>query len=245
MSETTRRASLFWPSAISLGAVLVGLALGIWQVQRLGWKTDLIAERQARVMAPPLTALPADEAAAAATEFRRVVVSGRFDFSREVHLAATTDRGNVGFQIIVPFRLADGREILINRGWVPTAKRDPATRAAGQMAGEVTVGGLIRMGGRGGWFAAPANDPQRNLWIWVDLPAIAAKVGIQPAPAFLVDAGPAPNPGGSPIGGQTRVNLPNDHLQYALTWFSLALVFAVMYGIYVRKHRREQVDATQ
>lgn len=240
MSKSARRAGLFWPSAISLGAVLVGLALGVWQVQRLGWKTDLIAERQARVTAPALATLPADEAAAVAAEFRRVAVTGRFDFAREAHLAATTDRGNVGFQIIVPLRLADGREILVNRGWVPTAKRDPATRAAGQMAREVTVEGLIRTGGRGGWFAAPANDPQRNLWIWIDLPAIAAKLGIQPAPVFVVDAGPASNPGGLPIGGQTRVNLPNDHLHYALTWFSLALVFAVMYGIYVRKHRQEQ-----
>jgi surfeit locus 1 family protein len=232
------RASLLWPTVISLGAVLTMLGLGIWQVQRLAWKNDLIAERQVRLAAPPVTELPVDPAAAAAAEFRRVVVTGAFRFGREAHLAATTDRGNVGYQIIVPFRLKDGSEILINRGWVPAAKRDPAARAAGQIAGEVSIEGLIRPGGRLGWFAAPANDAQRNIWIWLDLPAIADQLGIRPAPAFVIDAGPAPNPGGVPIGGQTRVNLPNDHLYYAITWFSLALVFAVMYGIYVRTQRQ-------
>ncbi|MBM3597106.1 MAG: SURF1 family protein [Alphaproteobacteria bacterium] len=228
---------LFWPTTISLGAVLITASLGIWQVQRLHWKTALIADRQARVEAPALAELPADAAAAQAAEFRRIKVTGSFRHEREAHLAATTDRGNVGFQIITPFRLANGREILINRGWVPTARRDAATRAAGQVAGEVTIEGLIRPGGKPGWFAAPPNDVRRNLWIWLDLEAISAELGVSPAPAFIIDAGPAPNPGGLPLGGQTRVALPNDHWQYALTWFGLSAVFAIMYVIYWRQNR--------
>ncbi|MBM3571769.1 MAG: SURF1 family protein [Alphaproteobacteria bacterium] len=231
------RRSNFWPSVISLGAILITAGLGVWQVQRLHWKTALIAERQARLAAPPVTEFPADRAAAEAAEFRRVVVTGTFRFDKESHLAATTDRGNVGYQIIVPFRLGDGREVLVNRGWVPPSRRGSEQRAAGQVAGAVTLEGLIRPGGRPGWFAAPANDPRRNIWIWLDLPAVAAELKVEPAPAFVIDAGPAVNPGGFPIGGQTRIHLPNDHLQYALTWFSLSVVFAVMYGIYLRKQR--------
>ncbi|HTO82060.1 MAG TPA: SURF1 family protein [Methylomirabilota bacterium] len=228
----------FWPTVISIPAFVVLLGLGTWQVQRLHWKEQLIAERTARTTAAPI-ALPAAGQALPAgklddLDFRRATVQGEFRHDQEMYLAARTMEGSVGYQIVTPLQLADGSVALVNRGWVPDTRKDPAKRAAGQVAGTVTVDGVIRVPGVQHWLQ-PDNEPARNIWFWSDLPAMAAHAGI-PAeklvPVFL-EAGPAPNPGGLPIGGQTHINLPNDHLQYAIIWFALAVGLA---AIYVRYH---------
>ena len=106
------------------------------------------------------------------------------------------------------------------------------------MSGAVTVEGAIRAPGVQHWLQ-PDNEPDRNIWFWNDLPAMAAHAGIAPdhlVPVFL-EAGPAPNPGGLPIGGQTRVTLPNDHLQYAITWYALAAGLAMIYLLYHREQK--------
>jgi surfeit locus 1 family protein len=232
----------FWPTLFTIPALILLLGLGSWQVQRLFEKEAMIAEREARIAAAPVD-LPAPGAAAAAEtlaglEFRRTVASGEFLHDKELYLAARTMRGNVGYQIVTPLRLASGGYLMVNRGWVPEAQKDPAKRAAGQVQGAVTVDGAIRMPGHQNWLQ-PDNEPQHNMWFWADLPAMAAGAGIpanELVPVFL-EAGPAPNPSGIPIGGQTKVNLPNDHLQYAITWYILAVALAVIYVLYHRKPR--------
>jgi surfeit locus 1 family protein len=97
----------------------------------------------------------------------------------------------------------------------------------------VHVSGLLRVPPqeKPGWFI-PDNRPDRNDWFWIDLPAMAAADGIANAAPFYIDADPTPNPGGWPKGGVTPLALPNDHLQYALTWFSLAAALVVIYVVY-------------
>ena len=229
----------FWPTLFTIPALILLLALGSWQVQRLFEKEATIADREARIAADPVE-LPAPGATApealAPLEFRRAVAAGEFLHDQELFLAARTMRGNVGYQIVTPLRLRSGGTLLVNRGWVPEAQKDPAKRAEGQVAGQVTVDGAIRLPGRQNWLQ-PDNEPQNNVWFWADLQAMADRAGIPAAelvPVFL-EAGPAPNPGGIPIGGQTKVTLPNDHLQYAITWYILAVALAVIYVLY---HRR-------
>jgi surfeit locus 1 family protein len=150
-----------------------------------------------------------------------------------MYLAARTMQGAVGYQVVTPLKRADGSFLLVNRGWVPDDRKDPATRPDGQVSGTVAVEGAIRIPGRQHWLQ-PDNEPAKNLWFWSDLAAMAGHAAIPPdqlVPVFL-EAGAAPNPDGLPIGGQTRVNLPNDHLQYAITWFALAVGLAVIYVVY-------------
>ena len=220
-----------WAIGIVLAALCVLLGLGIWQLQRLAWKNELIELRETRLAEAPI-ALPADladpAALLAALAHRRVTVSGAFLHDREVYLAATR-RGKFGFRVITPLRRADGATVLIDRGWVPNEARDPAFRLEGQVESEVTVQGLLRGASERGWFT-PDNDPARNYWFWRDLAAMATFAGVD-APPLLIEADTMPNPGGLPIGTKMAVNLRNEHLQYAIVWFSLAaslLVIAVL-----------------
>ncbi len=228
-----------WPTLFTVPALAVLIGIGTWQVQRLHWKQDLIALRSARLQAPPVALSELDLAGAkdlAALEFRRVQVTGRFLHEEEMYLAARNLRSSVGYHVITPLERSDGSVVLVNRGWVPLDRKAPGTRAAGQRSGSVTVSGLLRAGGRKGVFT-PDNRPGENFWFYVDVPAMAVHAGLERVHPFVIEAGPAANPGGFPIGGQSRVKLRNDHLQYAITWYSLAAALLVIYVLY---HRRER-----
>jgi surfeit locus 1 family protein len=226
-----------WPTVFTIPALILLLGLGTWQVQRLHWKEGLIAERTARTTAAPI-ALPKAGATLSADQltdldFRHAAATGRFLHDKEMYLAARTMNGNVGYQIVTPLELDDGGVALVNRGWVPNELKDPAKRAAGEVTGEVSVDGVIRLPGRQNWLQ-PDNERDKNTWFWTDLSAMAGHAGIAPdrLVPVLLEAGPAPNPGGYPLGGQARINLPNDHLQYAITWYLLAVGLAVIYVTY-------------
>jgi surfeit locus 1 family protein len=232
------RKSLFWPGFFAFLGVLLLLGLGTWQVERLFWKERLIAERHAAVTAPPI-ALPATLAAAEPLAFHRVHASGTFLPDRELFLGATDGEGHLGYQVIEPLRLASGAVLLVNRGYVPEDKKLPQTREAGEPAGEVMVTGLLRLAPhvKPHWFL-PANNAERNYWFWVDIPAMTAAAHLDRVLPFYVDADKTPNPGGLPEGGQTLLDLPNNHLQYAITWYALAVALAAMTFIFLRRRAR-------
>jgi surfeit locus 1 family protein len=233
-----RNRALVWPSVFAGGAFLVLLGLGTWQVERLFWKERLIAERHAAVTGAPI-ALPPSLDAARTLEYHRVRVSGRLANDHELYLGATSPDGRAGYQVITPLSLADGATILVNRGFIPQDRKAPDSRAAGELAGDVTVTGLLRLPpqGKPHWFI-PANSPERNYWLYVDIPAMAAAAHVENVLPFYVDADATPNPGGLPVGGQTPLELPNDHLQYAITWYALAVALAVIYILFVRRQRQ-------
>jgi surfeit locus 1 family protein len=230
----------FWPTLFAVPVTLLCLGLGFWQVERLFWKRGLIAERQAAVAAPAILA-PPDLARAEKLEFHHVTDEGVFLNDKEIHLGATSELGRSGYQILTPLREAGGRSVFVNRGFVPAELRDPAKRAAGQIEGATKVEGLLRLppAGRPNWFL-PDNRPDLNYWFWVDLPAMAAADKLERVAPFYIDADAAPNPGGWPKGGVTRLELPNNHLQYAITWFSLAAALIVIYVLF---HRRRDAGA--
>lgn len=219
-----------WPTIFSVPAFILMIGLCIWQVQRLHWKADLIAERAARVTAEP-AALPAVGADPAAMEFHRVRLEGAFLHDKELYLGARSLNGNPGYHILTPFALAEGGTVLVDRGWVPVARKAPDSRAEGQVAGAQAVEGIVRLPHGKAWIQ-PENEPGNNMWFFIDLPAMAAASGIDLRTDLFVEAGPAENPGQYPVGGQTRVALPNDHLQYAITWGLLAVALAVIYVLY-------------
>jgi surfeit locus 1 family protein len=225
----------FWPTVFSLPALLLLLGLGIWQLERLAWKEGLIAERAAAVAAAPVPA-PQTLAEARRLEFHRVFVDGVFLHAKEIYLGASSGAGSIGYQVLTPLREPGGQIVFIDRGYIPAGLKDPARRAAGQIAGTVHIQGLLRLppAGRPNWFL-PDNRPDLNYWFWVDLKAMAAADKLDRVAPFYLDADAAPNPGGWPQGGVTRLELPNHHLQYAITWFSLAIALVVIYVLY---HRR-------
>ena len=230
------------PTLFTVPGVLILLALGIWQVQRLHWKEALIAQRDAAVAAPPVVP-PQTLAEARGRAFHHIVATGTFQNDKELLLAASSDSGEAGYQIVTPLALEDGRTMFVNRGFVPTELKDPAKRAAGELTGVQRVVGLLRIPPAvKPSFFLPDNRPDLNLWFWVDLPAMARQDGIADPAPFYIDADKTPNPGGWPKGAITRLDLPNDHLQYAITWFSLAVALIVIYVLY---HRQDPSSANE
>ena len=226
----------FWPTVITAPALLVLLGLGAWQIQRLCWKERLIAERAAAVAAPAVPA-PQSLAQALHLDFHRVVAVGTFLHAKEIYLGASAGAGGIGYQVLTPLEEPDGAIVFVNRGYIPAELKNSAKRAAGQVSGTVRVVGLLRLppNGRPNWFL-PDNRPDLNYWFWVDLPAMAAADALDRVEPFDIDADAAPNPGGWPKGGVTRLELANDHLQYAITWFSLAVALMVIYFLFHRRN---------
>jgi surfeit locus 1 family protein len=211
---------------IVLGVIFL-LGLGSWQLQRMAWKHALIAKIEARMVGEPVE-LPDKMTADEALDYTRVKITGVFHHDKELHLAARDIRfSTYGAQILTPLELADHRFILVSRGWVPKENVSSETRKAGQIAGQVTVTGIVRLPKGRGWMAAD-NAPQKNVWLWVDLPAMAQAVGLSSFAPILIEADATPNVGGLPVGGQTRVNFMDNHFVYAITWFSLALALLVI-----------------
>jgi surfeit locus 1 family protein len=211
------------------------LALGIWQVQRRAWKLDLIDRIERRVHAEAVPILPASSwqaVNAADDEYRHVTASGRFLHDRETLVHALTIDGP-GYWVITPLQTSDGI-VLVNRGFVPPERRDPASRSEGNPPGPVSVTGLLRMSEPGGHLLR-TNDAASDRWYSRDVPAIARARSLDRVAPFFIDADEAPNQGGWPRGGLTVVSFPNNHLVYALTWFTLALMLA---GAGVRRLRR-------
>jgi surfeit locus 1 family protein len=227
---------LLWPTLFSLPALMICLALGGWQIERLFWKRDLIAQREAAVTAAP-AAVPKTLSEARGMEFRHVSDEGVFLNDKEIYLGATSEGGGQGYQVLTPLLEPGGRVVFVNRGYIPSELKDPAKRALGQITGTVRVQGLLRLppAGRPNWFL-PDNRPDLNYWFWVDLAAMSAADKLGRVAPFYIDADATPNAGGWPKGGVTRLTLPNNHLQYAITWFSLAVALIVIYVLFHRRN---------
>jgi surfeit locus 1 family protein len=226
----TRWRSPMLAAILGILGLAILLGLGTWQVQRLHWKEGLLATIHTRINAQPET-LAAVEKRFRDTgdvEYWPVTVQGHFLNDRERHFLATW-QGASGFDVYTPLVLDDGRIIFVNRGFVPYDRKDPSTRKAGEVEGEVSISGLARnpLSKKPSWFV-PDDNVAENVFFWKDLKTMVASAGLSPARVlpFFVDAGSAPNPGGLPVGGVTIIDLPNNHLQYALTWYGLAATLA-------------------
>jgi surfeit locus 1 family protein len=224
-------------TAATLAGLALLIGLGLWQIQRLHWKEGLIAQIEARTKGPPITL---EHALALAREGRdpsywRVRIDGRFHHALERYLYAVSD-GRVGWHVITPLETEAGEMVIIDRGFVPDELKDPSSRALGEVGNVVTVTGIARAPDTQGLFI-PDNEPEANRWFWRDLQAMARSMfpeaTVEVAP-FYLEAEKSNVPGGWPEGGQTRLALPNNHLQYAITWFLMAAALLVIYGLYVR-----------
>jgi surfeit locus 1 family protein len=226
---------LLWPTIVMLPIFLFSLSLGVWQMERRAWKRDILDRIATNQAAAPMTLEELLKGDPLRFEYGRVRVSGSFVLVWDFYLAARSLKSKGGMQVVTPLRTDDGIIVLFDRGWIPSEKKDPAKRAEGQLPGRVDLVGIVRRSQIKRQFA-PDNDPARNFWFHVDVPVMRRIAGGRPDPvldSFFLEADATPNPGGVPIGGQTRLDIPNDHLQYAITWFLIALAGA---GVYLAYH---------
>jgi surfeit locus 1 family protein len=238
-TAAARRRSLVIPGLVALAALATLVALGTWQLERKAWKEALIATLNARLAAAPADLPPATTWGRLdrdADEFRRVTFAAELLHGQEalVYTAGSSLRSDVsgpGYWVFTPARRVDGSVVMVNRGFVPEGRKDPASRADGQVGGTVQIVGAMRWPEARGLFT-PADDPQRNRWFVRDHLAIAAAKGVGAAAPFFVDQEAPVPPGGLPQPGKLTPKLPNNHLQYALTWYGLAIVLVVVFLVW-------------
>ena len=248
--QNARSSGLLWPTLLTVIGLAILLGLGTWQMQRLDWKNGLVERIEARTKAPAVSLDAAlgiytgsfAEGVAAALEYTRVELEGRFLHDREQYLYAPHPKLGPGYHVLTPLEVTGpiSRIVLVNRGYVPQAMKERARRPQGIVAGETKLAGFVRLPAAPNAFTPP-NDPVRNLWYWRDLPALlaAAVPGRErEAVPFTIDAqADAANAGTWPRGGTTELKLPNRHLEYALTWYGLAVTLLAVYLAYVRSRR--------
>lgn len=228
-----RRSGLLWPTVLGAAGLAVLVGLGTWQLQRRQWKEALIAKIAARVKAEPVSLTHALRTFAEGgdVEYLHVVARGRFHHDKERYLYAPAKSG-LGWHVYTPFELGPQRFVWVNRGFVPDEMKAPQSRGGqGPPDGQAGLTGIVRPPPQPGLFT-PQNDAPRNLWYWPDSAAMTASAFARPVEAapFTIDADASPGPGGWPRGGTTRIDLPNRHLEYALTWYGLALTLIGVYA---------------
>ncbi len=240
-----RRRGTVIPVIFVLAAV-AGLAwLGTWQLERLHWKQDLVARLDAKLSAKPTDLPPRERWArlsAAEDEFRRVTFPAEFLPDQEVLVFSSgsslrPDVAGPGYWVFSPARLLGGSLVVVNRGFVPEGKQEPKMRAEGQPKGVVEVAGAMRWPEPRGEFT-PADDPAKNLWFARDPASMAAAKKWGVVAPFYVDQEAPPATGGLPKVGPLTPSLPNNHLQYAVTWFGLALAVLISGFVFLRSRWR-------
>jgi surfeit locus 1 family protein len=249
-APTPRRRSWRGLLVPALLAFIILVGLGTWQLERKAWKEALIASLDERLAASPV-ALPAPGTWAnldpASDEYRRVAFNAQFDYAKEalVFAAASafrpdvSDRG-LGYWVFTPARLADGGLVVVNRGFVPEGRQDPKSRATGDVSGTIAIAGAMRWPDTRHWFT-PNDDPRHNLWFTRDPIAIAAAKGLGAVAPFYVEQETPVPPGGLPLPGKLVVVLPDNHLQYAITWYGLAIVLVVVFAAWASSARNRDI----
>ncbi|MEM8914654.1 MAG: SURF1 family protein, partial [Pseudomonadota bacterium] len=201
-------------------ALLVGFVLlGNWQIQRLSWKLDLIEAVDSRAFADPV-APPEGQVTQDGHAYLRIALRGQFQHDLSITVKAVTDLGP-GYWVMTPL-LSGNRYYWINRGFVPTDKREPDHWTT--PSGEIDVVGLLRITEPGGTLLE-RNDPSANRWYSRDVVALSADVGLAQSATYFIDAEHDGEPASWPRGGLTKVTFRNPHLTYAMTWYAMALLF--------------------
>ncbi len=238
------REGIVFPAVFTGISLVILVALGAWQMHRRAEKLGLIAAIDTRSKAAPASApVVADWASfdPAVDAYRAVRARGTFRHDSEAHVFFSIPQpksgiGGPGYLILTPFLLETGGIALVNRGFVPADRKDAASRAEGQTPGEVTIEGLLRGPEARGAFAG-ADDIAKNIFFVRDPAAIARAKGMDKVAPYIIDVvAPVPS-GGLPQPGATQIAIPNNHLQYAMTWWSLAGILAIIFALYARSRR--------
>jgi surfeit locus 1 family protein len=228
-------------SVLALIMFVTLCALGNWQVNRLAWKEDLIQTIQSRIHQPPRP-IESYFKTEQGTDYWPVTLSGKFRHESERHFFATFE-GQSGYYIYTPLEIAPNGFIFINRGFVPFDMKEASKRTAGQTQGVVNITGLARsILSEKPSSSLPDNDTAKNVFYWKDFAAMRDTAGLPSGATVLevfVDADKtATPPSGMPIGGVTIIDLPNSHLQYAVTWYVLAATLLGIWLVMAWRQRR-------
>ena len=200
-------------------------ALGTWQLYRLQWKMELISEITFGLNSTPITYSNSIK-----KNYQRIVSKGSFNFEDQIYLYSLNDKGQPGFDVITPFKTINNEIVLVNRGWIPKGlKKNPKINS---LENNIKIIGLLRKIYKANMFR-PENDLENNIWFSVNLNDLEKLTGNKFSNfiVFLED----PNMK-APLPKKITVDVPNNHLKYAITWYSIAISI-LLYYLYFRKKK--------
>ncbi len=217
-----------WATLFTVLCVVILCALGTWQLYRLAWKTDLLARIAIAQARPSVLVEPAklDET----WDFHHGMVEGQYDHTHTIAIVPRTYNGVMGAHLLTPLKLSDGRTIIVNRGWVPEGKVVPLEKKRGT----VQVRGVFRIPEEPNMFV-PFNHPEKGAWYRIDLSDLARYLKTDALVPVLLYAEVESGAGRYPVAQAIVPHIPNNHLQYALFWFSMAVVLV---GVYIARFVR-------
>ncbi|KAF4548605.1 SURF1-like protein [Elsinoe fawcettii] len=234
-----------WGLAVLAFIPITAFVLGSWQVQRLGWKTELLARFEDRLVRDPLPLPPSiDPESIKDFDYRRVYATGRFRHDQEMLIGPRMHDGADGYLVVTPFErdfkeYPGNTKILVSRGWISKDKADQKSRPESLPQGEVTVQGLLREPWKKNMFT-PDNQPEQWRFFFPDVAQMAGLTGSQ---AVWIEETMRPDlveaytrqDKGIPIGRAPEVNLRNNHTQYIFTWYSLSMATSIMLWMVIKK----------
>ena len=221
------------PIITTLAAFILLTALGTWQVYRLHWKTGILDSIHERIAEEEVT-LPLEHYDINALEYRKVQAKGKYVYDKDIFLYMQKE-GKSGYNVITPFILGDSSAILVNRGWIPMDMRQTFLDQEKEKSPEVMVDGILQRGETQGMFV-PNNNFSKNVWFWLDINDASKISGIHFPPLYIRATGP--NLAGEyPLKSDLTIKIRNDHLQYAITWYSLSIAVLVIFALYHKKEK--------
>ena len=224
---------VFWPTVFFVFSLIILVSLGTWQVKRLIWKNDLISF-YLKQSTNNIINLHKENFVSEEIEYRKVRLTGKFLNKKEVHITGKTYEGNAGFHVVTPFLMQNGNYVLVNRGWVSENYKEAKSRSFSLINEETSVIGLIRYPQKKGYFV-PENEPDNGFWFTIKPTEIKKHLKIDKETfiiKFYVDALRQEKKINLPIGIKGKINIRNQHLSYAITWYSLAIVLMIIYLSY-------------
>ncbi len=224
----------FFPTLFTIPALVVLLLLGSWQMQRLNWKAGVVKKIEYKTSLPAVN-LSGEISDISELVYRKIIVEGVFDHDKEMHLYTGPKimRGKPGYDLLTPLVMDDGRAILVDRGWVPQKLKEKASRPESLVQGRVKIEAMVHKGESKAMFT-PDNDQAKNFWFWIDMDGVAKHTGYN-LPNFYIRS--LRDGDEYPLGGDILIKHKNDHLQYAITWYSLAIILLVIYVLF---HKKQQ-----
>jgi len=201
--------------------IILFCSLGSWQLYRLQWKQDLISQINSGLNSKPI-----EYTNQITKNYQRVKASGRYDFSNQIYLYSLNDKGQPGYDVITPFLIPNKKNILVNRGWI----KKEFKYSDKINYNSKNIQGLMREVSKGNIFT-PENDIENNIWFLIDLDEINNLTGLKFNKLILYledNEITAPNP------KKITIDLPNNHLKYAITWYAIS-VSIFFYYLYFRR----------
>jgi len=204
--------------------VSIFCALGTWQIYRLQWKLELISE-----ITHGLNSSPTEYSNLIKKNYQRVNAMGKFNFEKQIYLYSLNDSGKPGYDVVTPFRTNKNQNVLINRGWIKKElKGNPSINLETET--EIEIVGLLREIYKPNIFK-PNNDLKNNIWFSINLEDLKDTTGEQfnEFIIFLED-----NQIKTPLPKKISIDVPNNHLKYAITWYAISISI-IFYYLYFRK----------